>query len=101
MTGHEYIAGGDRIVVNSIEASIPLDMITNNMRLTGFVDYGMIKNTIYKNIDDRGWINRASVGAQVEWKSPFGPINLVFATPLNKKSGDDTAVFEFTMGSKF
>ncbi len=101
VTGHEYIAGGDRIVVNSIEASIPLDMITNNMRLTGFVDYGMIKNTIYKNIDDRGWINRASVGAQVEWKSPFGPINLVFATPLNKKSGDDTAVFEFTMGSKF
>jgi outer membrane protein insertion porin family len=99
--GNEYIAGGDRIVVNSIEASIPLSYITTGMRLTGFVDYGMIKNTIYSSVQDKGWMNRASVGAQIEWKSPFGPINLVFATPINKKSGDDTSVFEFTMGSKF
>jgi outer membrane protein insertion porin family len=99
--GNSYIAGGDQIVVNSIEASVPLDMITSNMRLTGFVDYGMIRNTIYDHIDKRGWIDRASTGAQIEWKSPFGPINLVFAYPINKKSGDDTSVFEFTMGSKF
>jgi len=98
---HEYIAGGDQIFVNSIEASIPLTYITTGMRLTGFVDYGMIRNTIYKNVDDDGWITRASTGAQIEWKSPFGPINLVFAYPINKKSGDDTSVFEFTMGSKF
>ena len=99
--GNEYIAGGDQIVVNSVEASIPLDMITHGMRLTGFVDYGMIRNTIYKNIDTDSWIDRASTGAQIEWKSPFGPINLVFAYPINKKSGDDTSIFEFTMGSKF
>jgi outer membrane protein insertion porin family len=100
-TNNEYIAGGDQIVVNSIEASIPLTYITTGMRLTGFVDYGMIRNTIYTNIDTDGWINRASAGAQIEWKSPFGPINLVFAYPINKKDGDDTSVFEFTMGSKF
>ena len=99
--GNEYIAGGDQIVVNSIEASIPLSYITTGMRLTGFVDYGMIRNTIYKNVDTDSWIDRASAGAQIEWKSPFGPINLVFAYPINKKDGDDTSVFEFTMGSKF
>ena len=99
--GHRYIAGGDQIVVNSIEASIPLTYITHGMRLTGFVDYGMIRNTIYHDVDSSDWIDRASTGAQIEWKSPFGPINLVFATPINKKSGDDTAVFEFNMGSKF
>ncbi len=94
--------GADQIVVNSIEASIPLDMITKGMRLTGFVDYGMMKNTIYKaNKIQRGWLDRSSVGAQVEWKSPFGPINLVFAYPINDKAGDDTAAFEFTMGSRF
>ena len=72
------------------------------MRLTGFVDYGMIKNTVYKSNDiQKGWIDRYSLGAQVEWRSPFGPINLVFAYPLNDKKGDDTSVFEFTMGSKF
>jgi outer membrane protein insertion porin family len=99
--GDEFIAGGDQIVVNSIEASIPMTYITTGMRLTGFVDYGMIRNTIYHNVDTDGWIDRASAGAQIEWKSPFGPINLVFAYPINKKSGDDTSVFEFTMGSKF
>jgi outer membrane protein insertion porin family len=100
-TGYEYIAGGDQKIVNSIEASIPLDVITKDMRLTGFVDYGMIKNTIYQNVNDKGWVDRASAGAQIEWKSPFGPINLVFAYPLNDKSADETSVFEFTMGSKF
>ena len=100
-SGNEYIAGGNQMVVNSIEASVPLDMITHNMRLTGFVDYGMIRNTIYKTVTQKGWMDRASTGAQIEWKSPFGPINLVFAYPINKKSEDDTSVFEFTMGSKF
>jgi len=100
-TGNTYIAGGDQMLVQSIEASIPLDMITRNMRLTGFIDYGMIRNTIDPQVVDKGWINRASIGAQIEWRSPFGPINFVFATPINKKSGDDTAVFEFNMGGKF
>ena len=99
--GNTFIAGGNQVLVNSIEASIPLSYITTGMRLTGFVDYGMIRNTIYTNLKSDGWINRASTGAQIEWKSPFGPINLVFAYPINKKSGDDTSVFEFTMGSKF
>jgi len=89
------------MVVNSIEASIPLTMVTRNMRLTGFVDYGMIRNTIDPTVVDKGWIKRASAGAQLEWRSPFGPINLIFAAPINKKSGDDTAVFEFNMGTKF
>ncbi|WP_457606394.1 outer membrane protein assembly factor BamA [Nitratifractor sp.] len=99
--GNDYIAGGDQILVNSIEASVPLTYITEGMRLTGFVDYGMIRNTIYSSVQDKGWMNRASAGAQIEWKSPFGPINLVFAYPINDKKGDDTSVFEFTMGSKF
>ena len=100
--GDKVRVGGDQILVNSIEASIPLDMITSHMRLTGFFDYGMIKNSIYDSKDiQKGWIDRYSLGAQIEWRSPFGPINLVFAYPLNDKKNDDTSVFEFTMGSKF
>jgi outer membrane protein insertion porin family len=100
--GHKIRVGGDRMLVNSFEASIPLDFISDTMRLTGFFDYGMLKNTIYtdKSIE-KDWIKRSSVGAQIEWRSPFGPINLVFAKPLNDKPTDDKATFEFTMGSKF
>ena len=65
------------------------------MRLTAFVDYGMIGDRSLSEI------KRASVGAQIEWRSPFGPVNFIFAKPINKKAGDRTATFEFTIGSKF
>jgi len=48
-----------------------------------------------------GDIKRGSFGAQIEWRSPFGPVNLIFAKPINKKAGDRTAAFEFVIGSKF
>ena len=95
-----YNANGDRVggfksMVNTFEASIPLNFISDTMRLTAFADYGMIGD---KSVDE---ISRASVGAQIEWRSPFGPVNLIFAKPLKKKEGDRTAKFEFTIGSKF
>ena len=86
--------GGYKSAVLSLEASIPLSMVTKNMRLTGFVDYGMIKG--YNQT-----VKRGSVGAQIEWRSPFGPVNLIFAKAINKKAGDRTSTFEFTIGSKF
>jgi outer membrane protein insertion porin family len=46
-------------------------------------------------------ITRSSTGVVVEWQSGFGPINLVFAYPIDEKEGDQTAVFEFSMGTRF
>ena len=86
--------GGYKSAVISLEASIPVDFV-KGMRLTGFVDYGMIGQ---KSFSEE---KRGSVGAQIEWASPFGPINLIFAKPFKDKSYDDTAKFEFTIGSKF
>ena len=87
--------GGYKSAVLSLEASIPLSFITKNMRLTGFVDYGMIGTSSLTEV------KRASVGAQIEWRSPFGPVNLIFAKAVNKKPGDRTSAFELTIGSKF
>jgi outer membrane protein insertion porin family len=85
--------GGTKKGVASLEASVPIGFV-KNMRLTSFVDYGVIEG--YGQTE-----KRTSVGAQIEWRSPFGPINLIFAKPLNDKSYDRTAKFEFTVGSKF
>jgi len=85
--------GGYKSAVISAEASIPLNF-AKNMRLTGFVDYGIIKGSGQS-------IKRGSFGAQIEWASPFGPVNLIFAKPINKKAGDRTSSFEFTIGGKF
>ena len=44
---------------------------------------------------------RYSAGVATSWYSPLGPISVSFAWPLNKQSGDDTQVFQFTLGAMF
>jgi outer membrane protein insertion porin family len=90
----KYGLGGKRRASTSLEASIPLSEAAK-MRLTGFYDYGMIGEERFDEI------KRSSVGVTLEWRSGFGPINLVFAKALDSKKGDRTSVFEFSMGSKF
>ncbi len=85
--------GGTKSGVISLEASIPVNFI-KNMRFTTFVDYGIIKG--YGQTEKRG-----SVGAQIEWRSPFGPVTFIYAKGFNKKPYDRTSKFEFTVGGKF
>lgn len=86
--------GGKYSASSSVEASIPLSEAAK-MRLAFFYDYGMIGEDSFDEI------KRSSTGAVIEWQSMFGPINLVFAKALDEEPGDDTASFEFSMGSKF
>jgi outer membrane protein insertion porin family len=79
---------------NSLEMSFPL-VPEARMRATAFYDYGMIGD---KSLSE---ISRSSVGVSLEWFSPVGPLQLVFAKPLDAKEGDQTAVFEFTIGQRF
>jgi outer membrane protein insertion porin family len=86
--------GGKHRASASAEASIPLSEAAK-MRLAFFYDYGMI------GLDDFNEITRSSTGVVLEWQSGFGPINLVFAYPIDEQEGDQTAVFEFSMGTRF
>jgi len=87
------LLGGKMMFANSVEASFPL---IERLKLRGalFFDYGMIGEN---GLD----IKRAGTGLSVEWVSPMGPINLIFASPLLQKVGDNTSSFEFTMGRQF
>ena len=89
-----YLLGGKYTFSNSIEASIPL-IKSAKMRLSLFFDYGMIGEDAFN--DER----RAGTGIAIEWFSPMGPINLIFANPLMSKKDDQTSNFEFTMGTQF
>ncbi len=88
------LKGGKHSASTSVEASIPLSEAAK-MRLAFFYDYGMIGQDSFTEIQ------RSSTGVVLEWQSGFGPINLVFAYPIDEQEGDQTAVFEFSMGSKF
>ena len=44
---------------------------------------------------------RISVGAGVNWNSPFGPFRIDVARALTKAEGDDTKLFTFNVGTSF
>ncbi len=97
------LVGGTQRASGSIEGSIPLSEAAK-MRLAFFYDYGYISNDadIFENTRIfENDITRSSTGVVLEWQSGFGPINLVFAWPIDDEPGDDTAVFEFSMGTRF
>ena len=101
--GDRNLVGGTRSASGSLEASIPLSEAAK-MRLAFFYDYGRINADGYFSDGEftkvKG-MTRSSTGAVVEWQSAFGLINLVFSYPIDEQEGDSTAVFEFSMGSRF
>ena len=105
-SGSWYETGGDMSFNSSAELSFPL-IERVKMRGLLFVDYGVIHGKIANvtapgivdHIDGR--ISRYSAGAGIEWVTPMGPLQLIFAKPLKKQDGDDTSTFEFTIGQRF
>jgi len=101
--GQRNLVGGTERASGSVEASIPLSEAAK-MRLAFFYDYGVIGTDSavvagkVVSLDD---VSRSSTGVVLEWQSAFGPINLIFARPINPEDLDQTATFEFSMGTKF
>jgi outer membrane protein insertion porin family len=93
-SGRPFKTGGTETFSNSIEFSAPL-VPEAKMRATMFVDYGMIGQSSLTEI------KRGGYGVALEWFSPVGPLQLVFANPIGSKPGDDIAHFEFTIGQRF
>ena len=93
------LIGGTKRASVSLEASIPLAEAAK-MRLAFFYDYGVLSLDGESNVAIDS-VSRSSTGAVLEWQSPFGAINLIFAYPLDDKPGDHKSSFEFSMGTRF
>lgn len=93
-TGKPYKIGGTQTFSNNLEFSVPL-VPEAKMRATAFIDYGMIGENSMSEI------KRGGYGIALEWFSPVGPLQLVFANPISDKPNDDIAHFEFTIGQRF
>ena len=104
LNGQWYETGGAISFNSSAELSFPI-IERVKMRGVMFVDYGVIegkhvqRRAGYEYIDGR--ISRYSAGVGIEWVTPMGPLQLIFAKPLNKQDSDDTSTFEFTIGQRF
>ena len=88
---------------------VPFALDNDNMRLSAFVDAGNVYDTYKlpyayeKNMPTSPTFNnlRYSAGLAFQWLSPVGAIGFSLAEPIHKKSGDQTQMFQFTMGQFF
>ena len=100
VTGLDYAIGGTTRIVGNAEIFTPVPFIKNSsqFRLSAFIDAGDVYgNSQTISLGDM----RYSAGIGVSWYSPFGPLKLVLARPLNAKPGDRTQTLQFQLGSQF
>lgn len=106
---NDYAVGGTRRVVGNAELFFPVPMLKDSkqLRLSAFLDAGSVwggetSTTAATNTcSGASDCMRYSTGVGISWYSPFGPIKLVLAKPLNEKTGDKTQMLQFQMGSQF
>ncbi len=109
----EDAIGGRFYFATTAEAQFPFPVLPKEFGLSGavFADAGSLwdadsdlVNLVQNNggqIDSNDFAIRASVGAGIRWKSPFGPLRADFAYPLVKEDADKTQLFRLSGGTRF
>jgi len=100
--GNAY--GGNMMADASIGLIFP-NYFSDNLRTSVFVDAG----NVYTSLNNRGYGGsstmsgpiRYSTGIEADWITPFGPIELSLATPINSRKGDDKQFFQWSLGANF
>ena len=95
----DSILGGQSRLTGTAELLFPFPGLSKDrsVRLAAFVDGGQVFGSGAK--PDAGM--RYATGLGVDWQSPFGPLRISFAKPLNIKSGDRLQRLQFTAGTTF
>ena len=115
--------GGRTYWTATAEVLFPLPFVSRSLGLRGafFADAGQISDvgdpaiTSITNAATAGGLTlspaqleqlesdtvRASVGASLLWASPFGPLRLDYAFPINDEEFDDVEEFNFGVSSAF
>jgi outer membrane protein insertion porin family len=104
--GRWFTTGGQKSVLASAELFFPVPGLKSNesFRLSAFADAGGVfsdDESFTASEDYQKGELRYSVGLGVMWNSPFGPLQVSIAEPLNDDSKDRTQRFQFGMGSSF
>jgi len=95
-----YFEGGTKRMVGNAEIFFPVPGLkdSSQFRLSAFLDAGNVytadQSVTFSDL-------RYSTGLGVSWYSPFGPLKLVLAKPLNAQTDDRTQFLQFQMGQQF
>ena len=109
-TAGNAIGGNLLVAANaSMYFPVPFAMKNDSMRMSVFLDAGNVYDTYHvKSAYEGNWPAhpnfsnlRYSAGVAFMWLSPVGNIGFSLAEPIKKHSGDQTQMFQFTMGQNF
>ncbi|MGM0571390.1 outer membrane protein assembly factor BamA [Marinobacter sp.] len=94
--------GGNVLTEGSLELIVPTPFAgdTRSMRTALFLDAGQVFDTA-RGFDPEVNEIRASVGIGFQWITVVGPLAFSLAQPITDKSGDETQVFQFSLGQSF
>lgn len=94
--------GGNLLTEGSLELITPTPFAgdTRSMRTALFLDAGQVFDTERGFDPELGEI-RLSAGVSFQWITAVGPLAFSLAKPLNDKDGDETQVFQFSLGQTF
>ena len=88
--------GGPKQLIFNLDYIFP---VSTEFKIKGvlFFDYGKAFN------DGEAWNLdlRPATGIEGRWISPFGPLRLAYGLNLDRRTGEQSGVFEFSVGSLF
>ncbi len=99
--GQDNAVGGETYAIGTLEVLFPLGL-PEELGLTGsiFTDFGTVFDASGYLVQDKA-VFRATVGAGLLWRSPFGPLRLNVAYALKKASWDKEELVSFGVGTRF
>jgi outer membrane protein insertion porin family len=92
-----FTFGGNKMVMVNVEYEIPV-VKKAGVNAVVFFDAGNAYSEA-ENIDPLDL--RMNYGVGLRWQSPFGALRFEWGFPINKRSGDPSTVFNFTIGNSF
>jgi outer membrane protein insertion porin family len=96
--------GGNMLADGSVALVFP-NYISENLRTSIFVDGGNVYSS-FSNLSFGGQSTnsgpfRYSVGLDAQMLTPFGPIEVSLAQPINRRLHDERETFQFSLGANF
>jgi len=100
LDSNDRALGGNLKTVGNLELILPVPFATNvrQFRMSAFVDFG----NVYSAEEDFDVSEfRYSTGLSAIWISPLGALSFSLARPLKSEDGDQTQIFQFSIGTTF
>ncbi|MBS3804949.1 MAG: outer membrane protein assembly factor BamA [Oleiphilaceae bacterium] len=94
--------GGSFLTEGSLELIVPTPFVgdSRSMRTAFFFDAGQVFDP-KRNFDFEPGEIRLSAGIGFQWITAVGPLSFSLAKALNDESGDETQIFQFSLGQSF